>query len=94
MPGGAPIAFDAERAIRFDTLTPAPLHPNTMRFIARDVEGKAIADETWLSVGGGFIIRDGAGDDASAAEPSLPIPSVRGPSFWRAAAKPSFRSPN
>ena len=72
--GRRPIAFDAERAIRFDTLTPAPLHPNTMRFIARDVEGKAIADETWLSVGGGFIIRDGAGDDASAAELSLPYP--------------------
>ena len=68
------IGFDAERAIRFDTLTPAPLHPNTMRFIARDVQGEAIADETWLSVGGGFIIRDGAGDDASAAEPQLPYP--------------------
>ena len=31
-----------------------------MRFIARDVEGSDLADETWLSVGGGFIIRDGA----------------------------------
>ena len=68
------IAFDAERAIRFDTLTPAPLHPNTMRFIARDEQGRALADETWLSVGGGFIIRDGAGDDASAAEPQIPYP--------------------
>ena len=68
------IAFDAERAIRFDTLMPAPLHPNTMRFIARDAQGRALADETWLSVGGGFIIRDGAGDDASAAELSLPYP--------------------
>jgi len=72
--GRRPIAFDAERAIRFDTLTPAPLHPNTMRFIARDAQGKAIADETWLSVGGGFIIRDGAGDDASTPEPQLPYP--------------------
>ena len=68
------IAFDAESAIRFDTLTPAPLHPNTVRFIARDAQGRAVADETWLSVGGGFIIRDGAGDDASAAEPQLPYP--------------------
>ena len=68
------IAFDAERAIRFDTLTPARLHPNTMRFIARDAQGKALADETWLSVGGGFIIRDDAGDDASTPEPQLPYP--------------------
>jgi L-serine dehydratase len=68
------VAFDAERAIRFDTLTPAPRHPNTMRFVARDADGAALADETWLSVGGGFIIRDDAGDDASAAETSLPYP--------------------
>ena len=70
--GRRAIAFDAERAIAFDTLTPAPRHPNTMRFVARDAEGRALADETWLSVGGGFIIRDGAGDNASVAEPKLP----------------------
>ena len=45
-----------------------------MRFIALNAEGRALADETWLSVGGGFIIRDGAGDDASAAELQLPYP--------------------
>src|SRR5277367_5379938 len=72
--GRRAIPFDAERAIRFDTLTPAPRHPNTMRFIARDAEGRALADETWLSVGGGFIIRDGGGEDASAAEQQLPYP--------------------
>ena len=72
--GRRAIAFDAERAIAFDTLTPAPRHPNTMRFVARDAEGRALADETWLSVGGGFIIRDGAGDNASVAEPKLPYP--------------------
>ncbi len=68
------IPFDAERALVFDTVTPAPRHPNTMRFIARDGEGRALADETWLSVGGGFIIRDGAGEDASAGKPQLPYP--------------------
>src|ERR1700735_2073293 len=72
--GRRAIGFDAERAIAFDTLTPAPRHPNTMRFVARDAEGRALADETWLSVGGGFIIRDGAGDNASVAEPTLPYP--------------------
>jgi L-serine dehydratase len=68
------IAFDAERAIRFDTVTTAPRHPNTMLFEARDAQGRALADETWLSVGGGFIIRDGAGEDASTAEQRLPHP--------------------
>ena len=68
------IAFDPERAISFDTLTPAPRHPNTMRLVARDAQGRALADETWLSIGGGFIIRDGAGADAAAAEARLPYP--------------------
>jgi L-serine dehydratase len=68
------IAFDPTSAIRFDTLTPAPRHPNTMRFVARDAQGRALGDETWLSVGGGFIIRDGAGEDAATAEQRLPHP--------------------
>jgi L-serine dehydratase len=68
------IPFDPERAIRFDTVTPAPRHPNTMRFVALDGEGRALADETWLSVGGGFIIRDGGDTDRSVPEPQLPYP--------------------
>jgi L-serine dehydratase len=68
------IPFDPERAIRFDIVTPAPRHPNTMRFAARNGEGRALADETWLSVGGGFIIRDGGDQDRSAPEPQLPYP--------------------
>ncbi len=72
--GRRAIAFDAERAICFDTVTPAPRHPNTMRFVARDAEGRVLADETWLSVGGGFIIRDGVEKDASTPVPQLPYP--------------------
>jgi L-serine dehydratase len=68
------IAFDPATAIAFDTLTPAPLHPNTLRLVAKDAEGETLADETWLSIGGGFILRDGAGDDASATEARLPHP--------------------
>ncbi len=72
--GRRAIPFHAERAIVFDTVTPAPRHPNTMRLVARDGQGGALADETWLSVGGGFIIRDGAVGNASAAETRLPYP--------------------
>src|SRR5271154_5515585 len=53
--GRCAIAFDPATGIAFDTLTPAPRHPNTMRLIARDAAGTVLADETWLSVGGGFI---------------------------------------
>jgi L-serine dehydratase len=72
--GRQAIAFDPASAIRFDTLTPAPRHPNTMRLVARDKDGGAVADETWLSIGGGFVVRDGAGDDSSASEARLPHP--------------------
>jgi len=72
--GQRAIVFDAERAIRFDTVTPAPRHPNTMRLVARDEQGMALADETWLSVGGGFVIRDGAENDGSKPELQLPYP--------------------
>src|SRR6202041_2356325 len=72
--GRRAIPFDAERAIRFDTVTPTPRHPNTMRLIARDPGGATLSDETWLSVGGGFIIRDGAGEDVSSGKPQLPYP--------------------
>src|SRR5277367_1033909 len=71
--GRRSIAFDAERAIVFDTVTPAPRHPNTLRLIARDAAQAVLADETWLSVGGGFVIRDGAGEDP-AAPVRLPHP--------------------
>ncbi len=70
------IAFDPATAIAFDTLTRAPRHPNpnTLRLVAKDAGGAVLADETWLSIGGGFIVRDGAGDDASATDARLPHP--------------------
>ena len=81
------IAFDPASAVRFDTLTPAPRHPNTMRFVARDAEGRALADETWLSVGGGFIIRDGAEAEPSAPETRLPYPFRSGAELLACGAK-------
>src|SRR6202167_3305575 len=53
--GRRAIAFDAERAIRFDTVTPAPRHPNTMRLVAGDADGRGLPDEHWPSGGGAFI---------------------------------------
>ncbi len=72
--GRRPIAFDPASAIHFDVVTPATRHPNTLRLIARDAAGTALADETWLSVGGGFIMRDGAGEGAAEAGPRVPYP--------------------
>ena len=39
-------------------LTVLERHTNGMRFQALDASGAVLADETWFSVGGGFIVRD------------------------------------
>ncbi len=70
--GRQAIAFDPASAIRFDIVTPAPRHPNTLRLVARDADGATIADETWFSVGGGFIAREG--DDEGGAESRAGVP--------------------
>ena len=47
-------------------------HPNGVRFTAEDATGAAIAQRTFFSIGGGFIVEDGAelqGEKAAAAVP-------------------------
>ncbi len=56
--GRRAIAFDPAVDIRFDCLTPPKRHPNTLAFRARDAAGSTIVEETWLSVGGGFVMRE------------------------------------
>ena len=72
--GARTIAFDPATAIVFDILTPPPRHPNTLRLVARDADGPPLADETWLSVGGGFVLREGAEGDGTAGEAQVPYP--------------------
>ncbi len=72
--GKRPIGFDPASAIIFDVVNPPPRHPNTLRLIARDADGATLADETWLSVGGGFVIRDGAGDALPEGGTNVPYP--------------------
>jgi L-serine dehydratase len=48
-------------------------HPNAMRLVACAADGRELADETWFSVGGGFIA---SADElaAPAAPPAIPWP--------------------
>ncbi|WP_417506242.1 L-serine ammonia-lyase [Microbacterium sp.] len=50
-------------------LTVHPRHPNALSFTAVDAVGDEIARQTYFSVGGGFIIREG---EESAAAPTAP----------------------
>ncbi|MEM9973509.1 MAG: L-serine ammonia-lyase [Pseudomonadota bacterium] len=76
-PQGLPdMAFDPKIDLVFDYDTPLPGHANGMVLLARDAQGDVIRQETYYSVGGGFVMtadelaRGGDGDDG----PPVPHP--------------------
>ncbi|WP_353114630.1 L-serine ammonia-lyase, iron-sulfur-dependent, subunit alpha [Microbacterium sp.] len=78
-PEGAPLPLDGTHEIvfvkddvSFEPRTRLPGHPNAMTLRAFDAEGEAVAEETYYSIGGGFIRRDG--EDAAVAAAPHPYP--------------------
>lgn len=73
------ISFDESRDLLFERETMFPpdartRHPNGVRFTAYDGAGNALADRTYFSIGGGFIVEDGAeGLEAGGKDVSLPF---------------------
>lgn len=67
--GGARVPFRLTDIV-LHPLTMLPRHPNAMRLRARDAAGVDLADETYYSIGGGFITRD------EATEPAVDAPSA------------------
>ena len=57
--GGEAVHFDLERDIVFDLERVLPGHSNAMTFASYDGEGRLLAEETWYSIGGGFVVREG-----------------------------------
>jgi L-serine dehydratase len=53
---------------------PLPFHPNAMRFTAFDAAGDVVASRVWYSVGGGFVVEEGAGEGGAARGPWVPYP--------------------
>ncbi|HYC25461.1 MAG TPA: serine dehydratase beta chain, partial [Roseiarcus sp.] len=72
--GRRAIAFDPASAINFDLIAQPKRHPNTLRLRAFDASDATLADETWCSVGGSFILREDAADLEGAAAVSYPHP--------------------
>ena len=70
--GAKSIAFDEARDLVFHTDRVLPGHPNGMRFQALDEQGRVLAIETYYSIGGGFIIREGEPSTTDTAP--LPVP--------------------
>ena len=65
-PDGRPLLLAGRRAVVFakdDVVfaprTRLPGHPNALTLVARDAAGAVVAEETYYSVGGGFIRREG-----------------------------------
>ncbi|HEY0213804.1 MAG TPA: L-serine ammonia-lyase [Paenirhodobacter sp.] len=54
-PGFDPLAFDPERDLIFDYGVPLPLHANGMVIEALDAQGDVVLQETYYSIGGGFV---------------------------------------
>ncbi|KKL15937.1 hypothetical protein LCGC14_2500610, partial [marine sediment metagenome] len=56
--GLPPLAFDPARDLIFDRKSPLPGHANGMRLMATDAQNDVIAQETYYSVGGGFVLTE------------------------------------
>lgn len=77
---GADLLLDARLTVPFARAdialaprTRLPGHPNAMTLIARDATGAAVREDTYYSIGGGFIRREGEGPAVAAASSPLPF---------------------
>ncbi|GAA3681487.1 L-serine ammonia-lyase [Arthrobacter ginkgonis] len=59
--GGPELAYGVKDMV-LHPLTVLPTHTNGMRFAALGPNGEELEAQTWFSVGGGFVIREGAED--------------------------------
>ena len=50
-----------------------PLHPNGMTFTAFDASGSVVAEHTYYSVGGGFVVNENADGSTLVVEDSTPV---------------------
>ena len=62
---GQAIAFDEKADLVFHRRETLPFHANGMRFVAFDAGGAELANRTYYSVGGGFVVSDEVAHDGS-----------------------------
>jgi L-serine dehydratase len=70
--GQARIPFREADDLVFHMTETLPAHPNGMRATAFDATGKILTAETYYSVGGGFVVREGQ-DASNSAGPTLEL---------------------
>ena len=67
------IAFNPATAIDFRFTESLPFHPNALTFIATTSDGKEL-NETYYSVGGGFVVKDGEDNSSNTNRVVLKYP--------------------
>src|SRR5436305_2056832 len=69
--GRREVPFDQKRHLVFNRKDLLPVHSNGMRFNAFDAAGGMLAERIYYSVGGGFVVNEGAtGEDRIVAAPT------------------------
>jgi L-serine dehydratase len=75
-PGLGPLKFDPSADLVFDFGPPLPGHANGMVIRATDAQGDVILQETYYSIGGGFVLtaaeQEAAGDKKAKARADVP----------------------
>ncbi|HNB59391.1 MAG TPA: L-serine ammonia-lyase [Phycisphaerales bacterium] len=64
--GARGIGFVYEGDVVFHMDVTLPFHPNGVKFTAFDEDGRGLLDETYFSVGGGFVVQENESGDAHA----------------------------
>ncbi|GAB3052163.1 L-serine ammonia-lyase [Intrasporangium mesophilum] len=67
------IAFNEDDDLVMHRRKSLPLHPNGMTFTAFAVDGEVLAEHTYYSVGGGFVVGEGADGSTKIVEDSTPV---------------------
>ncbi len=74
--GEQPVAFAEKTDLLFFAREALPFHANGMRFTAYDADGAILAERTYYSVGGGFVVSDEIAHDGSRQKVVAPDTTV------------------
>jgi L-serine dehydratase len=69
--GTREVPFSESADLVFHMSENLPFHPNGIRFTALDEAGGELVREQWYSVGGGFVVKEGEGTEATT---DVPVP--------------------
>ncbi|MGR3322090.1 MAG: L-serine ammonia-lyase [Pseudooceanicola sp.] len=72
--GLGPLAFDPDKDLVFDYGPPLPGHANGMILSATDAQGDVILQETYYSIGGGFVVTANEMEAGKPTEDGPPVP--------------------